>query len=165
MSHKTGRKRWIVALQLATLLAIPSAVLAGQRHLPPDVDLDPDRGMPFGRLPKTSFDRRTFDAMKKVLNSRVMDPTVEPYNSVVRPSRYDPGTGRIRDSITDALRDMRHNEDLARKYAETKGSKDQQQKKNLFPGLPRPERVMKSPVIDPVLAAKKAQSKDDDDDD
>ena len=59
-------------LALATILLAPGVARAGSGSLPPDVDLDPDRGMSFGRLPKTSFDRRVFDPMKKALTSQAM---------------------------------------------------------------------------------------------
>ena len=165
MIHGIGRRRLLLALQLAALLALPAVALAGPRHLPPDVDIDPDRGMSFTRMPKTAFDRRVFDPMKKALLSKVMDPTIEPYNSVVRPSRYDPSTGRIRDSITDALREMRHNEEMSRKYADVdKTPKNQPKPVVVVPGLIRPGRVMKSPVVDPMVALQKAQRKNDSDD-
>ena len=93
--------------------------LAGSGSLPPDVDLDPDRGMSFGRLPKTSFDRRVFDPMKKSLTSQAMDPEIDPYNPVVKPSRYEPGTGRIRDSYTDKVRELRRDEEARRKMRTT----------------------------------------------
>lgn len=103
-------------LALAALLAAPSTALAGSgSSLPPDVDLDPDRGMSFGRLPKTSFDRRVFDPMKKSLNSQVMDPSVDPWSPAVRPSRYEPGTGKIRDSYSDKVRQLRRDEEARRK--------------------------------------------------
>lgn len=106
-------------LVLATLVLTPGAVRAGTGSLPPDVDLDPDRGMSFGRLPKTSFDRRVFDPMKKALTSQAMDPAIDPYNPVVRPSRYEPGTGRIRDSYTDKVREIRREEEARRKTRST----------------------------------------------
>lgn len=102
-------------LALVTLLVAPGVARAGSGSLPPDVDLDPDRGMSFGRLPKTSFDRRVFDPMKKALSSQAMDPAIDPYNPVVRPSRYEPATGRIRDSYTDQVREMRRDEEARRK--------------------------------------------------
>jgi hypothetical protein len=101
---------------LATLAFVPAFAFAGGRSsLPPDVDLDPDRGMSFGRLPKTSFDRRVFEPMKRSLTSQAMDPAIDPYNPVVRPSRYEPGTGKIRDSYTDQLREVRRREEQSRK--------------------------------------------------
>lgn len=163
MTHRTGKTRFFAALQLAALLATPAVGLAGARHRPPDVDFDLDRGMSFGRMPKTAFDPRVFDTMKKALNSRAMDPAIEPYTSAVRPSRYEPSTGRVRDSITDTLRNMRHDEEVSRKYVEaTKGAKEQP--KTLLPGMPRPQRRLNSPVVDPLLANQKAQKKSDDDD-
>jgi len=107
---------WVAALAVATVcLAAPATARAGSSSLPPDVDLDPDRGMTFGRLPKTSFDRRVFDPMKKSLTSQAMDPAIDPYNPVIKSSRYEPGTGKIRDSLTDKVREMRRNEETARK--------------------------------------------------
>jgi hypothetical protein len=106
-------------LALAVLLLVPRLSHAGSGSLPPDVDLDPDRGMSFGRLPKTSFDRRVFDPMKKAFTSQAMDPAIDPYNPVVRPSRYEPATGRIRDSYTDQVRDMRRDEEARRKTRTT----------------------------------------------
>lgn len=109
-------------LALVTMLLAPGVARAGSGSLPPDVDLDPDRGMSFGRLPKTSFDRRVFDPMKKALTSQAMDPTIDPYNPVVRPSRYEPGTGRIRDSYTDQVREMRRDEEARRKTRTTEAN-------------------------------------------
>jgi hypothetical protein len=106
-------------IALATLLIAPGVSWAGSGSLPPDVDLDPDRGMSFGRLPKTSFDRRVFDPMKKSLTSQAMDPDIDPYNPVVKPSRYEPGTGRIRDSYTDKVRELRRDEEARRKTRTT----------------------------------------------
>lgn len=106
-------------LALASLLLVPGVALAGSGSLPPDVDLDPERGMSFGRLPKTSFDRRVFDPMKRSLTSQAMDPAIDPYNPVVRPSRYEPATGRIRDSYTDKVRELHRDEEARRKTRTT----------------------------------------------
>src|SRR5512134_1241558 len=110
-------EHWTAALvAVAAFVALSATVHAGgSSSLPPDVDLDPDRGMTFGRLPKTSFDRRVFDPMKKSLTSQAMDPAIDPYNSIIRSSRYEPGTGKIRDSLTDKVRDLRRTEETARK--------------------------------------------------
>jgi len=116
MSFFNERRPFTAALVLLAFIAMPAVGLAGgSRSLPPDVDLDPDRGMSFGRLPKTSFDRRVFDPMKQSLGSKAMDPAIDPYNPVVRPSRYEPSTGKIRDSLSDKVRDLRRNEEAARK--------------------------------------------------
>jgi len=109
-------EQWIVCLVVtAALVVVSASAYAGSSSLPPDVDLDPDRGMTFGRLPKTSFDRRVFDPMKRALTSQAMDPAIDPYNSTVKASRYEPGTGKIRDSLTDKVRDLRRDEETARK--------------------------------------------------
>jgi hypothetical protein len=115
-------KRWLtrgaigLALCGAVLGAIADGAVAGSRRLqpPPDVDLDPDRWMTFGRLPKTSFDRRVFDPMNQALGSRVMDTTIDPYSPVMKPNRYEPGTGRIRDSLTDKVREIRRAQEARR---------------------------------------------------
>jgi hypothetical protein len=159
LTDRTARRGLFLVLQLAMVIALPCASLAGSRKLPPDVDLDPDRGMSFGRLPKTAFDRRVFDPMKKSLGSRVMDPAVDPYNPVVRPSRYEPGTGRIRDSLTDKLRDMRHDEEVARKSRDTTRKKDEKTAAASMPHVDRGPR----PPVNPMAAMQKASRADDDD--
>jgi len=169
--RKTG---FLLALYVVALLAMPAVALAGgRRHLPPDVDLDPDRGMPFDRYPKTAFDHRQLDTMKKALASKVMDPAIDPYTTIVKPSKYEPYTGQIRNSMTDALRDMRHNQDLARKFGASEktvtnsvGPKDPMAA--VMAGMPKPGRLMRNPVVDPIVALRKQQQndqKDDSDDD
>lgn len=107
---------WMLAVLVAiAFVAGATPARAGSSSLPPDVDLDPDRGMTFGRLPKTSFDRRVFEPMKRSLTSQAMDPSIDPYNPIVRSSRYEPGTGKIRDSLTDKVRELRRSEEAARK--------------------------------------------------
>lgn len=175
MSDRMGKTGFLLALYVVALLATPAVALAGgRRHLPPDVDLDPDRSMPFDRYPKTAFDHRQLDTMKKALASHVMDPAVDPYTSIIKPSKYEPYTGQIRNSITDALREMRHNQDLARKFSasdksltkSTLGPKDPMAA--VMAGMPKPGRVMHNPVVDPIVALRKQQQndqKDDSDDD
>jgi hypothetical protein len=106
----------LVALCSVFLLTSAGGAWAGPRRLqrPPDVEIDPDRWMTFGRLPKTSFDRRVFGAMQQALDSRVMDPAIDPYNQVFRPNRYEPGSGKIRDSLTDKVREIRRAQEARR---------------------------------------------------
>jgi hypothetical protein len=170
MIRSTGTRLLLATLQLAALLALPAIALAGQHHLPPDVDLDPDRGMSFVRLPKTSFERSDLEVMKKMLSSRAMDPTIEPYNSPIRSSRYDASTGRIRDSINDNLREMRHSEDVARQFSGNTKAADvspfaPQPPPNPLASMPKPARLMRNPVVDPIAAMKKQQRNDQKDDD
>ena len=129
-----------LAMLAALAVASSSAVAGGRSSLPPDVDLDPDRGMSFGRLPKTSFDRRVFDPMKKSLTSQAMDPSIDPYNPVVRPSRYEPGTGKIRDSYTDKLREIRRREEQSRKARATlaRGDSSDASRRNREPAYQAP---------------------------
>lgn len=143
-------------LALATLLLAPGVARAGSGSLPPDVDLDPDRGMSFGRLPKTSFDRRVFDPMKKALTSQAMDPAIDPYNPVVRPSRYEPGTGRIRDSYTDQVREMRRDEEARRKTRTTETSADK-----TAPLYVSPYKAIKPTRPSSVTASSQNRSDDD----
>ncbi|MEW6269073.1 MAG: hypothetical protein AB1689_07205 [Thermodesulfobacteriota bacterium] len=124
-------KSWIrttlaVAAFAVASVALPATGLAGPRRLqpPPDVDLDPERGMSFGRLPRTSFDQRVFSPLKQSLGSKAMDPAIDPYNPVVRPSRYEPGTGKIRDSLTDKVREMRRAEEARRPHRASWAQKD-----------------------------------------
>jgi hypothetical protein len=124
-----GSKRIVAAnalLLLALVVTLPAASSAGSRRLqpPPDVDLDPDRSMSFGRLPRTSFDQRVFGPLKQSLGSKAMDPAIDPYNPVVRPSRYEPGTGKIRDSLTDKVREMRRAEEARRPHRSSWARKD-----------------------------------------
>jgi len=165
----------LLALYVVALLALPAVALAGgRRHLPPDVDLDPDRSMPFDRLPKTAFDHRQLDTMKRALASHVMDPAIDPYTTIIKPSKYEPYTGQIRNSVTDALREMRHNQDLARKFGASAksaannnvGPKDPMT--SVLAGMPKPGRLMRNPVVDPLVTLRKQQQndqKDDSDDD
>jgi hypothetical protein len=169
MGSSMPKSRFLLALYVIALLALPATALAGPHRLPPDVDLDPDRSMPFDRLPKTAFDHRELDTMKKVLASHVMDPAVDPYTTIVKPSKYEPYTGQIRDSINDVLRDMRHNQDLARRFASSEKNTTgpvfgPKPPPNLLAGMARPDRLLRSPVVDPMVALKKQQQNDDKDD-
>jgi hypothetical protein len=110
-------QRWAIAfLTVLTIGLASTAVFAESSKLkrPPDVDLDPERGMTFGRIPKTSFDGRMYGPLKQGLRSRTMDSTIDPYNSVLQTDRYEPHTGKIRNSLTDTVRSMRRNEELRR---------------------------------------------------
>ena len=53
--------------------------------------------------------------MKKSLTSHVMDPSVDPWNPGVRPTRLEPATGNNRDSYSDKVREMRRDEEVRRK--------------------------------------------------
>ena len=98
---------------LAAVLVSSTSAWAGG-SLPPDVDLDPDRGMTFGRLGRTRLQGEVFEPTKDSLRSRVMDPSIDPYNSMLQADRYDPSTGKIQGGLTDTLRAMRRRQDAAR---------------------------------------------------
>ena len=70
--------------------------------------------MPFGRLSKTSHDQRIFKPLNQGTRLVVMDPAVDPYNSVISGSVYDPQSGSIRGSLTDTVREMRRFEEASR---------------------------------------------------
>jgi len=125
-NEKTRCGALLALAAVVAILASPAPAAAGSRRLqpPPDVDLDPERGMSFGRLPRTSFDQRVFSPLKQSLGSRVMDSSIDPYNPAVRPSRYEPGTGKIRDSLTDKVREMRRTEEARRPHRSTYSTKD-----------------------------------------
>jgi hypothetical protein len=44
-----------------------------------------------------------------------MDPAIDPYNLVMKPSVYEPQTGQVRGSITDAYRSIRRAQDASRR--------------------------------------------------
>jgi hypothetical protein len=99
-----------------------------------------------------------------------MDPALDPYTTIVKPSKYEPYTGQIRGSINDALRDMRHDADVSRKFS---GSNKTlvpspfapKPPPNLMAGMPRPDRLQRSPVVvDPMAALRKQQQNDQKDD-
>jgi len=112
--------RATVVLALASLgIALSgTACLARSKRLkpPPDVDLDPDRAMSFGRLSKSPFDRSISRPLTQAISPvLVMDPSVDPFNSVVKPSRYEPQTGEIRGGLVDRFREMAHLEEQDRR--------------------------------------------------
>ncbi len=172
MNLSTRTKVLLAALQLAAPLALPAVALAGQKyHRPPDVDLDPDRGMPFDRLPKKAFDGRELDTQKKLLTLHVMDPDVDPYALLVKPSTYESATGQIRGSLTDQEREMRHEEDVERQFsgADKSVTRSPVGPTNPLAGMAKVARVRPSRAVDPVVALRKQQANDakhgaDDDD-
>jgi len=98
-----------------SLSAVPSVAGSKKLRPPPDVDLDPDRAMSFGRLSKNPFDRSVSRPFNQAISpSLVMDPGVEPYSTVVKPSRYEPQTGEIRGGLVDKRREMAQREELDR---------------------------------------------------
>jgi hypothetical protein len=90
---------------------------AGGKRLrpPPDVTLHPDRGMSFTRFSKTSHDQRVFKPLNQGTRLPLMDPAIDPYNLVMKPSVYEPQTGQVRGSITDAYRSIRRAQDASRR--------------------------------------------------
>jgi hypothetical protein len=163
MIRSRRSKVLLAALPLAASLTLPAIALAGQKfHRPPDVDLDPDRGMPFDRLPKKAFDGRELDTQKKLLTLHVMDPDIDPYSLLVKPSTYESATGQIRGSLTDEERAMRHEEDLERQFsgADKTVTRSSVGPTNPLAGMPKVARVRPSRAVDPVAALKKQQAND-----
>jgi hypothetical protein len=102
----------------AVWLAMPAApAFAGGKRLrpPPSVSLHPDRGMTFSRFSKTSHDQRVFGPLNQATRLPVMNPAIDPYNLHARSSVYDPQTGQIRGSVTDAARDIRRAQEAIRR--------------------------------------------------
>jgi len=114
-------RMWIRLIRggiLATVLASSGGAWAGGSGLPPDVDLDPDRGMTFGRLGRTRLQGEVFQPTKDSLRSRVMDPSIDPFNSMLQSDRYEPATGKIQGGLTDTLRDMRKRQEASRRNSD-----------------------------------------------
>jgi hypothetical protein len=105
------------ALAVATFMT--TSAFAGGRRLrpPPDVTLHPDRGMTFSRFSKTSHDQRVFKAMNQATRLPVMDPAVDPYNLGLRSNVYDPQSGQIRGSLSDAYQSIRRAQEASRRAA------------------------------------------------
>jgi hypothetical protein len=105
---RTGGLR--IALAAVIFVALGRALpvsAADKLKRPQEVDVDPDRFMSFGRLSKAPFDKSINQPYLEGTNLPSMDPSVEPYNWVVRPSRYDPQTGTIQGGIVEKEKEMR----------------------------------------------------------
>ena len=103
------------AAPILLLVVAATGVYAGSNSLPPDVDLDPERGMTFGRLGKTRLPNQITAPFKQGTRSAgSRDPAIDPYNLVPDGGRYDPSSGKIRGGLSDKVRQMRRREDLAR---------------------------------------------------
>jgi hypothetical protein len=109
---------------LAAVLVSSSSAWAGGSGLPPDVDLDPDRGMTFGRLGRTRLQGEVFEPTKDSLRSRVMDPSIDPFNSMLQSDRYEPSTGKIQGGLSDTLRDMRKRQETSRRDSKNSDDSD-----------------------------------------
>jgi len=103
-----ARTRIVLAALSLLALGLPRPAVATDKLKPPqEVDVDPDRLMSFGRLSKAPFDKSINLPYLQATNLPTMDPDVEPYNTVVKPSRYDPQTGTIRGGIVEKEKEMR----------------------------------------------------------
>ena len=104
------RKLVFAAAALAALVLAPAgpAWAAGGTRPPPDVRIDPDRGMTFERIPRTNIDGAIYQPFRESMRWRFMRPEIEPYNSVIDESGvYDPATGKIRGMLSDKVNEMR----------------------------------------------------------
>jgi hypothetical protein len=97
----------------ATALLMTDVVWAGGSTAP-QADLDPDRGMTFGRYPKIRIDSAVSTPMKQSSRYRAIDPAIDPYDSIVGSDRYDPQSGKIHGSLSDTLREMRRRQEMQR---------------------------------------------------
>jgi len=112
-----ARAAVVIGVALLSVAILSETALARSKRLrpPPDVDLDPDRAMSFGRLSKSPFDRSISHPISQSISpGLVMDPSVEPYASPIKPSRYEPQTGEIRGGLVDKRREMAQREEADR---------------------------------------------------
>jgi hypothetical protein len=106
-----------ISFAVATAIGVsPMPALARSNRLrpPPDVDLDPDRGMTFGRMSKITHDQRAFRSFNQATRPGGVDPGADPYTPVSK-NQYDPDTGIVHGSLNDAARQMRQAEDASRR--------------------------------------------------
>lgn len=96
--------------------ALAALVLTAGLHLvnpgasdgaPPDVRVDPHRGMTFDSIPKTSIEGSIYQPFRDSMKWRLMDPEHDPYRSMLQSDVYDPATGKIKGGLTDKVRRMR----------------------------------------------------------
>ncbi len=92
-----------LVLLAASRLVDPGASLGA----PPDVRVDPHRGMTFDSIPKTSIEGSIYQPFRDSMKWRLMDPEHDPYRSMLQSEVYDPGTGKISGGLTDKVRRMR----------------------------------------------------------
>lgn len=104
----------IAGAAAALVVGLTAVAWAGGSSLPPDVDLDPDRGMTFGRIGKTRLVGEVFAPFKHAMRSRVMDPSIDPYAPAAAAGRYDPATGKIQGGLSDTVKAMRRRQEAAR---------------------------------------------------
>jgi hypothetical protein len=106
-SRNAGARIALVALASVALGRALPASGSDKLKRPQEVDIDPDRFMSFGRLSKAPFDKSINQPYLEGTNLPSMDPSVEPYNWTVKPSRYDPQTGTIQGGIVEKEKEMR----------------------------------------------------------
>jgi len=113
--------RAIAAVTALALLVGPLAAVAharGQRsHRPPNIFLNPDRGLGFTRFSKASHDRKLFDSVHHATTLPGLDPAIEPYNLTPKASTYDVQSGNVRGSLSDRMHEIQRADDAARRDA------------------------------------------------
>lgn len=92
-------------LAAATLALAAPAWAAG--NTPPDVRVDPHRGMTFESIPKTSIEGSIYKPFRDSMKWRLMEPEHDPYRSMLQSDVYDPATGKISGGLSDKVREMR----------------------------------------------------------
>jgi hypothetical protein len=129
---------------------VPTASYAKPARLrpPPDVDLDPDRMMTFGRMSKITHDQKAFKPFNQAMRPGIVDTTIDPYTPTVR-NQYDPDNGIVHGSLNDAAKLLRQIDDVNR-HADTQLAHELAPQKStiyLRPEVPFPPRPKKPPPI------------------
>jgi hypothetical protein len=136
-----------VALSVG-LVPTPAYAKPARLRPPPDVDLDPDRGMTFGRMSKITHDQKAFKSFNQATRPGVLDPTIDPYTPLVK-NQYDPDNGIVHGSLNDAAKLLRQLEDVERRQGTQLAHELAPQKStiSLKPENAWPPRQKKPPAI------------------
>ena len=117
---RRGLRRSIELLGLAIAVALclglaptPGYAKPARLRPPPDVDLDPDRGMTFGRMSKITHDQKAFKSFNQATRPGVLDQSIDPYTPLTK-NQYDPDNGIVHGSLNDSAKLLRQLEDVER---------------------------------------------------
>ena len=148
LRFRAGSGPFYAVLLVLLSLATPALARSNRLRPPPDVDLDPDRGMTFGRMSKITHDQKAFRSFNQATRPGVLDPAIDPYSPLSK-NQYDPDTGLVHGSLNDAAKAMRQNEDTSRRE-ETALARELAPQKNaitLKPVTPWPARPRSTSLI------------------